>query len=77
METLNVRATPKFFKRKMPIEANFELGAQKSISSSVPTAYIFLRDVDDSDYPSRIRIALNKAQCARFAEILSEIAGRL
>lgn len=72
---MDVKATPKFFKRTMPYEEVMELHAQSS-EFNPGTVFIFLRDNSDSDKPSRIRISVSTSQARDFANRLLECASR-
>lgn len=73
MHEMTVAATPKFFKRKMPVEATMDLRVQASaVGDSV---LFFLRDLaDETPYPSRIRINLTEHQARSLARGLIECA---
>jgi hypothetical protein len=70
--TTDVKATPKFFKRSLPKEETMEL--REMPSHLTKDIYIFLREIDDSDNPSRIRITLTQQQARDFAASLIESA---
>lgn len=72
---LNILATPKFFKRKMPELRQMELATRQCISND--TARLFIREVDDSNNPSRACAQLSASQCELLAAELLSLAKAL
>jgi hypothetical protein len=72
---ITVAATPKFFKRKMPETKLMELHTIHAISAN--EARIFLRDLDDSDYPNRVGIILTASACEQLAAELTSLAAEI
>lgn len=73
--TITATATPKFFKKKLPVEELMELLCQPSAARD--KVFIFLFEENDSDTPSRIRVSLTKYQAKLFAQSLLEACNEL